>query len=457
MMEIGIIIAVIGIIMLIVQNIRLQKIVKDSNKDNQKDIELLITKTISNANLEMNNSINGNIKTLENSQKGLNDTVATLLKDGMHTQTENTLKMAAEQKETLYQLRDSVNEMLSDGLQKQNETMLRMSKHQQESQELLAGTIKESLKEIRETNEQKLNAINEEISNKLDKSLNERLDSTFGQIGERLNSLYESLGELNKLTTGVTDLNKTLSNVKTRGIWGEIQLQGILEDIMTPSQYDENVITKKGTADRVEFAIKIPSKSDDKETIYLPIDSKFPADIYGKIVDASEKYDSAALETAMKELEQRIKLEARTIRDKYIDPPNTTDFAIMFIPTESLYSEILRIDGLYEWCQSNCKIIISGPTTIAALLNSLRVGFSNLTLNKKTQEVIKTLQAVKTQYSQLDELIDKTQKKLSEATSSTEKLKDRTRIIQKKMSKIEMLDENEANELLGITTKEIEE
>ena len=221
---------------------------------------------------------------------------------------------------------------------------------------------------------------------------------------------------------------------------------------MTPNLYETNVPTKKNSADRVEFAIKIPSKDNDKETILLPIDSKFPSDIYNKIVVASEGGKAQDVLTATKELEQRIKGEARTIRDKYIDPPNTTDFAIMFLPTESLYSEVLRIDGLNEWCQTNCKVVISGPTTITALLNSLRVGFSNLTLNKKTQEVIKTLQAVKTQYTTLDDLIDKTQKKLNEAITNTDKLKHRTQLIQNKMKNIDTIELEDSKKVLGIET-----
>lgn len=325
-----------------------------------------------------------------------------------------------------------------------------MTTDSKESQIVMAKSLSESLEQIRQMNERKLDEINNSVSEKLDKSLNERLDSSFKQVGEQLGGLYKSLGELQALSSGVQDLNKTLSNVKTRGIYGEQQLAAILENTMTTAQYETNVAVKRGSSDFVEFAIKIPSKDNDKEVILLPIDSKFPTDIYNKIVTASEQGDSQALLAATKELEQRIKQEARTIRDKYINPPVTTDFAVMFLPTESLYSEVLRIDGLTEWCQTNCKIIISGPTTITALLNSLRVGFSNLTLNKKTQEVIKVLQAVKTQYSTLSDLIDKTQKKLTDAAVSTEALKKRTDMIQKRMGKIETLEKSDAEKILAL-------
>jgi len=288
------------------------------------------------------------------------------------------------------------------------------------------------------------------ISEKLDTSLNERLDENFKQVGEQLGSLYKSLGELQELSGGVASLNKTLSNVKSRGIFGELQLEKILETTMTPSQYDKNIITKKGSNDRVEFGIKIPDKEVANKFIYLPIDSKMPTDIYNRIATASEELDVAGLKTAVKELETRIKTEARTIRDKYIDPPNTTNFAIMFLPTEGLFAEALRIDGLSEWCQRECRVVIAGPTTITALLNSLQLGFSNMALNKKSQDVLKLLQAVKTQYGSLAELIDNTQKKLNEAMSATDKLKNRSEIINRKMGKITEIDFEESNNILAI-------
>ena len=334
---------------------------------------------------------------------------------------------------------DKQHNLVSESLSKQNDFLNKMAKY-----------ISDSITSIRDLNEKKLNEINKSMNDKLDQSLNERLDSNFKTIGEQLGKLYESLGEMNQLTSGVKDLNRTLSNVKTRGIWGEVQLQNILEETMTPAQYEVNVATKRNSNDKVEFAIKIPLKTDDNEHILLPIDSKFPSDIYNKIVMAEEDGNVTLISQSKKELEQRIKTEARTIRDKYLNPPTTTDFAIMFIPTESLYAEILRIDGLSEWCQINCKIIISGPTTITALLNSLRVGFSNLALNKKSQEVLKLLQAIKSQYEKLDECIDKTQQKLNEAVSSTEKLKERTRIINNKMKKIGEMDMNESEQILEI-------
>lgn len=327
---------------------------------------------------------------------------------------------------------------------------VKLLKNNSDAQSKMQDTIIKALREIQNANDKKLNDIQNNVNEKLDRSLNERLDSSFKQIGNQLSTLYKSLGELQSLSSGVADLQKTLSNVKTRGIFGEFQLRNILMDIMDSSQYEENVITKKKSSDRVEFAIKIPDKEDTNGFIYLPIDSKFPADIYNKIVDTSNNADSNGLKQSIKELEQRIKTEARTIRDKYIDPPNTTDFAVMFLPTEGLYAEVIRIAGLTEWCQNECKIVISGPTTLVALLNSLSIGFRYLTVNKNSKEILKTLSAVKAQYQKFGQLISKTQKKLQEAQSATDDLQSRNEMIQKKLSKVEIMDEADSSKILEI-------
>lgn len=392
-----------------VNNQKQYQLLTDSQK-NQTDILLKIQETNQNQNQKNSDFFNNQLEKMLNFQT---------------TQAEKTNRFQSAQFESLL-------------------------KNNTEQQKNIITIIQSSLEKLQNSNEEKLDKIQGVVNEKLDKTLNERLDSNFKQIGDSLGELYKSLGELNKLSTGVIDLNKTLSNVKTRGTWGEIQLKSILEQTMVNSQYDINVATKKNSNDRVEFAIRIPSREDNNTFIYLPIDSKMPSDIYNKIVDASATSNQDLLNAAYKELEQRIKTEARTIRDKYIDPPNTTDFAIMFLPTEGLYAEALRINGLAEWCQSNCKIVISGPTTITALLNSLRLGFSNMALTKKSQEVLKLLQAIKTQYQTFNELIEKTQKKLHEAVSSTDKLKERTEIIQRRMAKVEQLDLKEADDLLEI-------
>ncbi len=370
---------------------------------------------------------------IENKIDSGNKSLREIILQQQKLQSESALTLTNSMKDSLYKMEMELLKNTSEG--------------QIKTQELLS----KSLHNIQDANDRRLQAIQNNVNEKLDKSLNERLDSSFKQIGEQLSTLYKSLGELQSLSSGVTDLQRTLSNVKTRGIFGEIQLKNILMDIMDYSQYEENVATKKNSSDRVEFAIKIPDKEDKDGFLYLPIDSKFPSDIYNKIIDASDKADSEALRQAAKELEQRIKLEARTIRDKYIDPPHTTDFAIMFLPTEGLYAEVIRIAGLTEYCQNECKIVISGPTTLVALLNSLSIGFRYLTVNKNSKEILKILSAVKTQYEKFGQLIAKTQKKLQEAQSAADDLQSRSDIIQKRLSKVEIMDEADSSKILGIS------
>ena len=259
-------------------------------------------------------------------------------------------------------------------------------------------------------------------------------------------NLYKSLGELQQLSSGVTNLNKTLSNVKTRGNWGEVQLGRILEQTLARDQYEENIATKSGSSDRVEYAIKLPSEDG---TAYLPIDAKFPVDIYNRIAEAAENCDEAAVKSARTELTNRIKQEAVTISDKYLDPPNTADYAIMYLPTEGLYAEVLRIDGLSEYCQSR-KVMIAGPTTIMALLNTISVGFRHMALNKKSEEIRRILEATKTQLEKLEKSADAAQKRIELASKATDDITNRTRIMKKKMRGIATIDDDESDRILGI-------
>ncbi len=302
---------------------------------------------------------------------------------------------------------------------------------------------------IQESTSERLNEIRHGINEKLDKSLNERLDSSFRQVGDRLEALYRSLGELKNLESGVSSLNRTLSNVKTRGIFGELQLGNLLANLLDRSQYDENVATRPGSDERVEFAIRIPDKENASSFIWLPVDSKFPADIYNKIVTAAEAGSPEQLRAGTRELRERIRSEAATIRDKYVAPPDTTDFAIMFLPTEGIYSEVLRIDGLVEECQQKYKVVIAGPTTLTAIVNSLSVGFKYLTVNRKSEEILKTLGAFKTQFSKFDELIGQTQKKLDEAQRKTADLAHRSDLIKSRLGKVESLSYEDAESLIG--------
>ena len=366
------------------------------------------------------------------------------------------------------QLRSEVNTALRDGLSEQSrqqretsiivsEQMLSASRNQTDSllklQDSVTRTLTESMDRLQSSNEEKLDQIRGVVDEKLDKTLNERLDTNFKMVGDQLGLLYKSLGELQALSSGVSDLNRTLANVKTRGVWGEVQLGRILEQTMTKSQYAVNVVTKPNSDDRVEYAVLFPAQDGSGEQVYLPIDAKFPSDIYNRIIEAGESGDAKVMAAVTQELKIRILDEARTIRDKYLSPPYTTNYGIMFLPTEGLYAEVLRIDGLTEKCQQ-IGVIVAGPTTITAILNSLQAGFRNVALSKKSFEVMKLLEAVKTQFAKLDDEVERTQKKLSDATKSTDRLRHRTELIQRRMRNVTELDATEARKLLDLEAED---
>ena len=371
------------------------------------------------------------------------------LQDGMDSQSEQLRRISQDQSE---QLRNSARDQtrtLLEMQERQNTSLRQINDQNAKFQEAVVRALTESMDKLQKANDERLNAMQGVVSEKLDTTLNERLDTNFSKVTEQLANLYRSLGELRDLSSGVTELNHTLSNVKTRGVWGEIQLQRILEDTMARSQYEVNVATKRGSDDRVEFAVKFPSAEAEGETVLLPIDAKFPTDLYNRIVEASQSEDREALAAAVSDLKKRIREEAQTISSKYLDPPRTTNYAFLYLPTEGLYSEVLRIDGLSEECQRK-GVILTGPTTITAVLNSLQVGFRNIALSKKSVEVMKTLEAVKAQIGRMNDSVEKTQKKLNEAVSLTEDLHKRTWHISNRMKRIGEMDETEADRVLEI-------
>lgn len=369
--------------------------------------------------------------------------VSDLIRRGNHDQRLALERSSELQNQKLSALSETQNAKLGELQEKQFEKL-------SEQTEKIQSVLKETLSELQEANRRKLDEIQGEINKKLDNSLNERLDESFKTVGEQLSQLYKSLGELGKLESGVSSLNRTLSNVKTRGILGEAQLENILASILANTLYDKNVSTKPGSRDTVEFAVKIPDKEVPGNFMYLPIDSKFPTTIYDRICDAAESGDADGLLRAQKELEQRIRSEARSIFEKYVEPPRTTDFALMFLPTESLYAEVLRIPGLTEECQRRFHIVITGPTTIAALLNSLSIGFRYMAVNRDSQNILRLLSAIKTQYGTLQSLIETAGSRIDLAKKATNDLRRRTDLINRKLSSVEEIDSAEAQELLGV-------
>jgi DNA recombination protein RmuC len=288
------------------------------------------------------------------------------------------------------------------------------------------------------------------VDEKLQSTLETRLGESFRQVSERLEQVHRGLGEMQSLATGVGDLKRVLGNVKTRGIFGEVQLGAILEQVMTPEQYAANVPTRPGSAERVEFAVRLPGAAGDPGSqVWLPIDAKFPREDYERLLDAQERADADAAAVAGLALERRIREEGKSIAQKYVEPPHTTDFALLFLPTEGLYAEVLRRPGLVEAMQRDHRIVVAGPTTLSALLNSLRMGFRTLAIEQRSSEVWQVLGAVKTEFGKFAGVLEKTRKKLSEATSVIDQADVRTRAIERKLRGVEASTAEESRRLLG--------
>ena len=348
--------------------------------------------------------------------------------------------------EEIKEFNKQVKEALKEFDTALKEKMTEFTKSNKETLEKLEKTVKENLENIRKDNTEQLDKINVTVGEKLEKTLEGKLKDSFDNVIKQIGNVNEAMGEIKGLASDVGSLKTVLTNVKTKGIVGEVILGNIIKDILTVNQYDENVATKKNSQERVEFAIKIPGDNDN--FIYLPIDSKLPLESYQKIKDGMEKGDANMISEARKSLKQSIKQYAKDIANKYIDVPNTTDFAIMFLPIEGLYIEALDL-GLFEEIQREYKVNLAGPTTLTAILNALVMGFKTLVIQKKSSEVFKLLGAVKTEFGKFADVLEKTQKKVGEASDELDKLVGtRTRMIRSKLNNIEGLEEQESTQLI---------
>lgn len=308
-------------------------------------------------------------------------------------------------------------------------------------------TLEAKLKELSTDNAQKLEQMRQTVDEKLHATLETRLAESFKLVSERLELVHKGLGEMQSLAAGVGDLKRVLSNVKTRGTWGEIQLGVLLEQMLAPEQYERNVEIRRGSGERVEFAIRFPGR-DATGAMWLPIDAKFPREDYERLLEAQDRADAPAAEESARKLEAQIKAEARTIRDKYLDPPHTTDFALLFLPIEGLYAEVLRRPGLVETLQREYRVTIAGPTTLTAILNSLQMGFRTLAIEKRSSEVWALLGAVKTEFGKFADVLAKTKKKLDEASDTIGSAEVRTRAIERKLRGVEALPAPQTENLL---------
>lgn len=312
--------------------------------------------------------------------------------------------------------------------------------------------VETQLARLSSDNAAKLEDMRRTVAEKLEGTLERRLGDSFKMVSERLEQVHKGLGEMQNLAVGVGDLKKVMTNVKVRGTWGEIQLGNLLEQILSPDQFDRNVQTKKDSTGRVEFAIKMPGRdTGEKGQVWLPIDAKFPLENYHRLVEAQEHADPERAEIEARLLETYIKQCAKEICDKYVSPPETTDFAVMYLPTEGLFAEIVRRTGLVEYIQRECRIIVAGPTTLAALLNSLQMGFQTLAIQQRSSEVWGVLGAVKSEFGKFEDVLKKVEKKLHEAGNVIETASQRSRVITRKLKTVQELSAEDSRRILSIT------
>ena len=338
------------------------------------------------------------------------------------------------------------SEMQKNQLDIFSQQLLSLTKQNETKLEYIRDTVDNRLSALQKDNNQKLEQMRETVDEKLQSTLERRLSQSFQSVSERLELVHKGLGEMQHLATGVGDLKKVLTNVKTRGTWGEVQLGNLLDQILTKEQYETNVITKQQSNGRVEFAIKLPGRDTHIDHIWLPIDAKFPVEDYQRLIEAEDANDKSAIDIANKAIERRLKDQAKTIHNLYVDPPYTTDFAILFLPIEGLYAQILKIPGLVEMIQREYRVMITGPTTITAILSSLQMGFRTLAIEQQSGEIWKTLSEVKTEFGRFGSILEKTQKKLQEASNHIDMGATRARAIERKLKGVDSFEISQAHQ-----------
>lgn len=402
-------------------------------KDYESRTRSEINQTAQQNRTEINNAMRNNQEVMLSSNTHFHAIMQNQL-DALARQMEHFMQVMENHLEqirrTLADQLQVLNRDTVQGLKQVTESMERKLEHMNERVEL-------QIKELQQDSNRQLEQIRMVVDEKLHATLEQRLGESFKLVSERLESVHKGLGEMQSLAVGVGDLKKVLTNVKTRGTWGEVQLGNILADILTPNQYEQNVAVKGGS-ERVEYAVKMPGPDKDLPGIWLPLDAKFPLEDYYRLLEAYELAEPTVIETAAKALEQRIKNQAKEIADKYIEPPQTTDFAILFLPTESLYAEVLRRPGLLESIRRDYHVTVAGPTTLAAIITSLAVGFKTLAIQQRTSEVWQVLGVVKREFLKFGSTLDKTQKKLQEASHTIEEAAKRSRLMERKLKDVEV-------------------
>jgi DNA recombination protein RmuC len=377
--------------------------------------------------------------------------IATLQNNQIDTFSRQLAELTAANERRLQELRETVDAKLrgatEDARSGREETAIALKR--------FGDTLGERFEAIRKDSAEQLERMRVTVDERLHSTLEQRLGESFKHVSDRLEAVHKGLGEMQALAADVGGLKRVLTNVKTRGTWGEVQLEALLEQLLSREQYEKNVATKPGSRERVEFAIRLPGRNEHGQ-VWLPIDSKFPIEDYERIVAATERADLQAVEEAARALEARLKLEAKAIREKYVAPPDTTDFALLFVPTEGLYAEAMRRPGLADALQREYRVTLVGPTNLAALLNSLQMGFRTLAIEKRSSEVWQMLGAVKTEFGRFGEVLAATKRQLESATRSIESAETRTRQMERKLKSVEALPEARAGELLEMPREEAE-
>jgi len=372
---------------------------------------------------------------LGNELSNLRQEAATHAREG---RTE-TLTMLKQGNETLLNGLNVLGQNQGDRLQNFADTISKLTASNEAKLEDVRKTVEAKLKELREDNGLRLEEMRRTVDEKLQTTLEKRLGESFQLVSDRLEKVHQGLGEMQNLATGVGDLKKVLTNVKTRGNWGEVQLGALLEQMLTPNQYEKNVRPNPSSAEVVEYAIKLPGRGEDDSVVWLPVDAKFFIEDYKRLHEAQERADLPAIEESTKALKDAVLKCAKDISTKYLNPPHTTDFGIMFVPTEGLFAEILRIPNVVEELQGKHRVVLAGPTTFAAVLNSLQMGFKTLSIQKQSSEVWKTLGMVKTEFSKFGESLDAVKKSLQAATNKIESVGTRSRAVERSLRKVEEL------------------
>jgi DNA recombination protein RmuC len=414
---------------------RLERGLREEMADNRREV--------ANSLAQSRDELNRAIERLSLNLNGQSDHLRQLLDDKLNLARQDARAARTEQADSLKGFGELLTGQLHQLMQRNTEGM-----------DTLRHTIETRLASIQTDNSQKLEQMRQTVDEKLHNTLEQRLGESFQRVSEQLERVHAGLGEMQTLASGVGDLKKVLSNVKVRGTWGEVQLDNLLEQILSAGQYEKNVATRPNSAERVEFAIKLPGRDDAGSVVWLPIDAKFPLEDYQKLLEAQELGDLAAMEDAGRAMDNRVRAEAKTIRDKYIEAPHTTDFALLFLPIEGLYAEVIRRPGLFDSLQRDYRVTLTGPTTLTAILNSLQMGFRTLAIEKRSSEVWQVLGAVKTEFGKFGDVLAKTKKKLDEASRTIEQAEVRTRAIDRSLRKVESLPPVQSRGLLEDLTED---